>query len=249
MMREKEALPRRKPAYFWWALANLLALCLAVLSWVLCLQIFNHPEVPQNYEILRKLGRVEPPKPLKEMEAPPGESADPRALYVRYATLKKEEMDSLNSSLMRNYLTNLSEPRMIQYVEGEFKVDQVRPLSPKDLVPQGFAVRARAMIPPDEFSAPAPWPVVIEYIFPTSNAESVGWIHAGDQLSVKKFPNAAMVIHVSKLDGEDTPVLCLTVVPVVFGSYQVGPDQSIELEAPASLNPSSILPLFRNQEN
>jgi hypothetical protein len=44
----------------------------------MCLHVFQHPEIPRNYEILRKLGRTEPPVPLKEMEAPAGEAADPR---------------------------------------------------------------------------------------------------------------------------------------------------------------------------
>lgn len=245
MRRDKEPPPKkRSPAYYWWTLANVLALCLAVLSWLLCLHVFEHPEIPRNYELLKKLGRIEPPEPLVEMEAPPGDSADPRAFYRRYAGLMPEDLSRFNAALMRNYLTNLSEPKLIQYAEGDYLVEKVRTLGKDDLFHPGFAIRARAMIAPDEFSKPAPWPVVLEYLFPTTNAEAPGWIAPGDLLTVAKFPNCAMLLHVAKLDGEDTPVICLTVVPVAFGSFKAGNNKHFKLQAPAGLNPAGPLPVF-----
>ncbi|WP_193214658.1 hypothetical protein [Luteolibacter marinus] len=245
MRRDKEPPPKkRSPAYYWWTLANVVALCLAVLSWLLCLHVFNHPEIPRNYELLKKLKRVEPPEDLPEMEAPPGDSADPRAFYRRYAGLSSDELAQFNAALMRNYLTNLKEPKLIQYAEGNYRVEQVRPLGPDDLFHPGFAVRGRAMIAPDEFSKPAPWPVVIEYLFPTDNPEASGWIAPSDLLSVAKFPNCAMLLHVSRLENEDTPVVCLTVVPIAFGTFKAGKDRQFDLKAPAELNPAAPLPAF-----
>lgn len=245
MRRDKEPPPKkRSPAYYWWALANVLALCLAVVSWLMCLHVFKHPEIPRNYEILRKLGRTAPPEPLTEMEAPPGESADPRAFYRRYAGLSEEDLQKLNAALMRNYLLNLKEPKLIQYAEGNYKVQQVRRLGPDDVFQPGFAVKAQAMIAPDEFSEPAPWPVFIEYLFPTDDAAAAGWIAPGDLLAVSKFPNCAMLIHVAKLEGGDTPVVCLTVAPIAFGNFQAGKDRQFKLQAPAALNPAGPLPVF-----
>lgn len=255
MPREKEAPPKkRKPAYFWWTLANVLALCVAILSWLLCLHVFNHPEIPRNYEILRKLGRAQSPQPLKvialpdELPPPQGESADPRALYRRYAALPNDALGRLNAALMRNYLTNLKETKLIQYVEGDYRVDEVRKLTRKDLFSPGVAVKARAMLPPDQASDPAPWPVEIEYLFPTASTEAAGWMSPGDMLTLNKFPNFAMVLHVARLDGEDTPLVRLTVVPVAFGDFTIGPDQKFQLEAPAALHPGGPLPVFRRDE-
>jgi hypothetical protein len=245
MRRDKEPPPKkRSPAYYWWALANVLALCLAVVSWLMCLHIFKHPEIPRNYEILRKLGRTQPPEPLTEMEAPPGESADPRAFYRRYAGLSEKGLQKLNAALMRNYLLNLKEPKLIQYAEGNYKVQQVRRLGPSDIFQPGFAVKAQAMIAPDEFSEPAPWPVFIEYLFPTDEAAAAGWIAPGDLLAVSKFPNCAMLIHVAKLEGGDTPMVCLTVAPVAFGNFQAGKNRQFKLQAPVALNPAGPLPVF-----
>ncbi|MEK7950133.1 hypothetical protein [Luteolibacter soli] len=246
MPRDKQPPPKKKrsPAYYWWALANVVALCLAVLSWLLCLHVFQHPEIPRNYEILRKLKRVEPPLPLPLLQAPPGESADPRAFYRRYAGLSDEDLQTFNAALMRNYLTNLKEPALIQYAEGDYQVQEVRKLGPDDLFHPGFAVRAQAMIAPDEFTKPAPWPVVIEYLFPTDETKAEGWIAAGDQLSVSKFPNCAMLLHVAKVAGEDTPIMVMTVVPVAFGNFEPGKDRKFALKAPTELNPAGPLPVF-----
>jgi hypothetical protein len=245
MRRDKEPPPKKRaPAYYWWTLANVLALCLAVVSWLMTLHVFHHPEIPRNYEILRKLGRTEPPKPLTEMEAPPGEAADPRAFYRRYAGLTGDELQRLNAALMRNYLTNLKEQKLIQYAEGNYRVQEVRRLGEDDLFHPGFAVRAQAMIAPDEFSEPAPWPVLIEYLFPTDAPDAATWISPGDLLAVSKFPNCAMLLHVARIDGGDTPVVCLTVAPVAFGTFQAGKDRQFQLQAPADLNPAAPLPVF-----
>jgi hypothetical protein len=246
MPRDKQPPPKKKrsPAYYWWALANVLALCLAVLSWLLSLHVFRHPEIPRNYEILRKLGRVEPPQPLESMQAPPGESADPRAFYRRYAGLSKDDLATFNAALMRNYLLNLKEPDLIQYAEGDYRVEQVRALGADDLFHPGFAVRAKAMVAPDEFTQPAPWPVVLEYLFPTRDPRAASWIAPGDLLTVSKFPNCAALLHVDRIEGEDTPVMVLTVVPVAFGDFAAGKDRKFTLEAPGSLNPAGPLPVF-----
>jgi len=245
MRRDKEPPPKkRSPAFYWWTLANVLSLCLAVLSWLLCLHVFRHPEIPRNYEILRKLHRTQPPAPLAELEAPPGEAADPRAFYRRYAALSPDDLKLFNAAVMRNYLSNLKEKKLIQYAEGNYRVEEVRKLGPGDLFQPGFAVRAHAMVAPDEFTQPAPWPVVIEYLFPTSDAKAAGWIVPGDMLSISKFPNCAMLLHVARIEGGDTPVMCLTVVPIAFGNFQVGKDRTFTLQAPAELNPAGPLPVF-----
>lgn len=244
--RDKEPPPpkKRPPAFYWWTLVNVLALCLAVLSWLLCLHVFRHPEIPRNYEILRKLHRTTAPLPLTELEAPPGESADPRAFYRRYAALSQEDLAKFNAALMRNYLTNLREPKLIQYAEGNYRVDKVRRLGEDDLFHPGFAVRAQAMVAPDEFTEPAPWPVMIEYLFPTSDEKAPGWIAPGDILSVAKYPNCAMLLHVHRTDSGDTPVVCMTVVPIAFGAFQAGKDRTFKLQAPTELNPAGPLPAF-----
>lgn len=237
---------RRKTHHYWWFLANTLALCAVILSWVLCLHVFGHPEIPRNYEIISKLGRAREPVGFRLQDAPSGEAADPRALYRRYAELDAESIGRLNAALMRNYLNGLEEPGLIQYVEGEFEVVETRPLDASDLFHPGFAVRSRAMIQPDEFSRPQPWPVVIDYLFPTDETYTRDWFVPGDSLSVAKVPNCAMVLHVSRVDSGDTPEVRLTVIPIAMGNYRIGRERTLEIRPPEALNPACRLPPFED---
>lgn len=247
--RDKEPPPKKKrpPAYYWWVLANVLALCLAVLSWLFCLHVFGHPEIPRNYEILRRLHRALPPDDIKLEAAPPGDGADPRAFFRRYASLPDANLKLLNAALMRNYLTRLKEKSLIQYAEGHYRIEKVRTLGPKDLFQPGFAVRAQAMVAPDEFTEAAPWPVMIEYLFPTSDTAAAGYFEPGKILTVSKYPNCAMLIHVARREGEDTPVICLSVVPIAYGEMKAPGGQTFLLEVPKELNPAGPLPPFQEK--
>lgn len=248
MPKEAPVRRRRRGHYYWWTLANVLAACVAILSWVLCLHVFGHPEIPRNYDLLKKLGRTESAVGFSLQEAPPGEAADPRALYRRYAELGDEATARLNRALMRNYLTGLEERGLIQYVEGDFEITHVRELDDGDLFPAGFAVRARAMVRPDEFSEPAPWPVTIDYLFPTRNTVASGWFNPGDRLEVSKIPNCAMLMRVGHSEFDDTPLVRLTVVPIAMGEYRIGKDRSFTIVAPELLNPGARFPIFPEED-
>lgn len=244
-MAEAKPKPRRRRAhYYWWTLANTLMACIAIVSWVLCMHVFGHPEIPRNYEWLRKLGRIDEPVGFALQQAPPGDAADPVALYRRYARLEPEALSRLNAALMRNYLSSLDQSGLIQYLEGSFLIEAVRDLGQTDLFSPGFAVRARAMVQPDEFSEASPWPVEIEYLFPTTHPEASSWFQAGDQLDVAKVPNCAMVLHVARDEAGDTPLVRIACVPIVMGNYQVGDQRSFTLATPTELRPAARFPLF-----
>jgi hypothetical protein len=244
--RTIEAPPPRRPPYFWWLLANALALCFAVVSWTVCLHVFGNPEIPRNYEILRKIGRLPELKRFTVLDAPNGSSRDPKSAYSRFYPRSEEELKRLNSQLIRNYLTNFEKPLILNYIEGDFQVERVRPLEPDDFVSPGFAIRARAMVKPDDFTKPAPYPVIIEYVFPTHDPSPMNAFKPGDILSVQKSPNCAAIVHVERVVEGDDPMVCLTVVPIAYGSYEVGKELSFEIEPPKEVRPAAAFPLFKD---
>jgi hypothetical protein len=240
----EEPAPRR-PFYFWWLLANALALCFAVVSWMVCLHVFGNPEIPRNYEILRKLGRLPTLKRYTVLDVPNGNLLDPKGLYSKFFNITGDQLARVNSQLMRNYLTNFERPLALTYIEGDYQVEKTRVLGKNDFLPAGFAVRARALIKPDDFSKPAPFPVVIEYVFPTQKTSAAREFRAGDILSVKKSPNCAAIVHVERLTENDEQLLCLTVIPIAYGPYRVGDDLTFGIEPPLELKPASGFPVFR----
>jgi hypothetical protein len=243
----EEPAPRR-PAYFWWLLANLLALCFAVVSWTVCLHVFGNPEIPRNYEILRKLGRLPELKRHTVLDVPNGSLLGPKGLYKKFfdEKLSPESLDRLNTIYLRNYLTNFEQPLALTYVEGDYEVEQVRELGASDFLPSGFAVRAHALVKPDDFTMPAPYPVVIEYVFPTLETAAASQFRRGDILSVKKSPNCAAIVHAEKILEGDEPQVCLTVIPIAYGPYRVGDNATFNIEPPVEVRPNATFPVFKH---
>lgn len=237
--------PPRRPAYFWWLLANSLALCFAVISWFVCLDVFGNPDVPRNYRILRKLGRAPVLKKYTINDVPNGNALSPKELYRRYFGAEDKEREKLNSLLLKNYLTNFDRPLLITYVEGEYQVRKVRKLGSGDFFSPGLVVRAQALVKPDDFTKPMPYPVFIEYVFPTSHDEAAESFKIGDILNVKKSPNCAVVLHLSRITSESDPCLLLTVVPILYEKYQIGSTDSFMIEPPQMLRPEAGLPVLK----
>lgn len=246
MPRLQDDPPPRRPQYFWWFVANSLALAFAVLAWAMCLHVFGHPEIPRNHRWLEKLGRAPELKAHTVLSAPNAPALDPRDLYSRFFALDAPSRDRLNAVMLRDYLTNFQRQRSLTYVQGDFRVEAVRVLGAADFIQTGFAVRARAMVKPDDFTEAAPYPVVIEYMFPTSQVHVADHFAPGDVLEVRKSPNCAAILHVGKEFMDDEPVLVLTVVPIAYGSYQLDAANSFAITVPEGVDPGGSLPVFRH---
>lgn len=251
MARSKIAtFARRRPPYFWWILAHALALCFCVLSWILTLDVFRHPERPRYYEILKKIGREPVPQVVTALEAPQGDSIGPEKIYRNYALYalpaNQKKLTKLNTRHLRSYLQNYAETDKPIYIEGYFKVLQVRPLETSDIIFPGFVVRAQAFVLSDKARAPGPYPVLIEYIFPTNNKAAFTWCKPGTELKVKKIPHCAGILHVSHLGTTDEPIINLTVMPLAYGDCEIGENHTLTLEPPTKLNLAAKLPLFPN---
>lgn len=242
--KDDEFIPRR-PAYFWWFLANVLALCFALVSWAVCLDIFGNPENPRNYQILKKLGRLTELKRYTVLDVPNGNALSPTELYGKYFAVDDTKRERLNSLLMRNYMRNFEKTLLLTYVEGDYQVAEVKPLTKSDFLYPGFAIRAQALVKPDDFTQPVGFPVVIEYIFPTDDESAVGRFSPGDVLEVSKNPNCAAVVHVSKVVVDEEQALQLTVIPIAYGPYRIGKEKSFSIEPPTLLNPAAQLPIWK----
>jgi hypothetical protein len=236
--------PRKRPPIFWWLLANLLALSFAVVSWTVCLHVFGNPEIPRNYEIMRRLGRLPELSRYTVLTVPNGNLLDPKGLYSRFFQLKGDDLTRFNSRLMRNYLMNFERPLALTYIEGEYRVEKVRTLQGKDFLKNGFVVRARAMVKPDDFSKPVPFPVLIDYVFPTADAGAANEFRPNDVLSIKKSPNCAAIVHVARVMEDDEQVLCLTIIPIAYGPYRIGESMSFQIEPPKTVQPGAKFPCF-----
>ncbi len=246
MPRTVEEPPPRRPAYFWWLLANALALCFAIISWAVCLHVFGNPELPRNYEILGKLGRLPVLKKYGQTDVPNGNAMAPKELYKRYFGYTEDVRLKANSLLLRNYMTNFDRSVLLTYAEGDYVVKESRKLGSNDFFDPGVAVRLQAMVKPDDFTKAMPYPVFIDYLVPTAEQDAAGSLKPGDQVTIRKSPNCAAVIHVSRTISEEEPALLLTVVPIAYGLHQIGDGEPFKIEPPLKLRPGSGFPAFKD---
>ena len=246
--REKkkfEEMAPRRPAYFWWFLANTLALCFAIVSWFVCLQVFGNPEMPRNYALLKRLGRLPELKRYTALDAPNGNALLPNELYAKFFGVSDEKRARLNALLLRNYMRNFEKTPLLTYIEGDYQVSDVKRLEPSDFFFPGFAIRAQARVKLDDFTEAVGFPVVIEYIFPTKVGAAPEFFQVGDVLEVTKNPNCAAVVHVSKIIADEEPALQLTVIPIAYGPYRIGKGEPFSIEPPTELNPAASLPIWK----
>ncbi len=249
MPRTVEEPPPRRPAYFWWLLANALALCFAIVSWMVCLNVFGSPEMPRNYNILEKLGRLPVLKRYTLTDAPNGNARVPKELYKHfgkyYVVYTPEDRDKANGLLLRNYLRNFDNSALLTYVEGDYLIKEVRKLGGSDFFDPGIAVRAQAMVKPDDFTKAVPYPVFIDCLYPTAQTEAIDSFKPGEILTFKKSPNCMAVIHVSQVISEEDPALLLTVVPITTTFHHVGESEPFMVEAPLKIRPGMGMPAFK----
>ncbi len=240
---------KSRPPYFWWTLAHGLALCFCALSWLITLYIFQNPELPHNYSILRAI-HCAPKLPIfTALEAPTGSSMRPELLYRHFAAYAGKEnankLKMLNQHLMRAYIQNYEEAEKPRYLEGDYRVLQTRALTPQDFIYPGIVVRAHALVQPDKLRPPGPYPVLVEYVFPCDQKAALTWFKPGDIMNVQKIPNCATVLHVSHLGTVDEPIVNITVMPLVYGEYRIGEQRVLQLMPPEALNLKGKFPLMQ----
>jgi len=151
----------------WWVLAYMLAIGIALLTWSWCYNVFTFPEKEQNFNLLNKLGYIEEIEAYTPLNAPPAPAANARYLYELFAKLDDNNIEKLNTELLRSYISNYKDAPVYRYLEGEFRIISVRPLEEDDFLYPGLLIQARAYIKAEANDISSPYPLVIDYYIPT----------------------------------------------------------------------------------
>ncbi len=228
---------KRRPPMFWWFLANVVAIALAITSWQVCLNLFRDPTHPTSYQLMLKVGRIQPLEKFTPTTAPsPRKTSTPLSLEAEFQRYREEELKVLNQELKRAYLTNYRKNLFLTYVTGEFQVIETRPLTEDDFFPSGTVVRAQAMVRPDDLADPIPYPVFIEYLLPGTTPLSQAYAPK-DILELKKIPHCAAVLNVGEIGHDRGTALYLSIIPLCAPEKEVTP--------PEAANVAAAFPVFQ----
>ncbi|MFV1994232.1 MAG: hypothetical protein ACC661_02255 [Verrucomicrobiales bacterium] len=215
-----------------WAILIILMLAMNAAVWTFSLLVFGYPEKPFNYRFLQRIDKLDAIETFPVLDAPEGKFFSPRQLYETYYAHSEEHLKALNGVLLRDYIRNYEEAGPVVYVRGTFRIFQVRELTPDDLFPEGIILRGIYRDYPQ---------VIIEYVMPSTDVPAEHF-KVGDDLGidVKGASTFAAVIHIGKLPEYK---YCFTLVPLVYGSYELPGGGAVELSPPQSLNISAPLPI------
>ena len=227
----------------WWTIAGVVIVTFAILSWSGCYYLFNYPEVPKNFKILKKIGRIGEITPFTAFDAPPTSSATPADLYELFYSLDEEKIKQFNKMLKRGYITNYQKIPVYRYLKGEFRIIETRKLTGKDFISPGILIKARAYVKPDKNSLSSPYPLIIDYIIPTDVENAQNHFNPGDLMELTKGNHCASIVHVKKEGRAEDPTLRCLIIPLAYNHY-ISPDKvEIPMTAPTSINVETPFPM------
>ncbi|MDB4652966.1 hypothetical protein OAE39_01690 [Akkermansiaceae bacterium] len=239
-----EDLPKKRAPLFWWFLANILAITFAIISWIVCLNLFRDPTNPTSYKLMMKVGRLEAPAAFSLRDTPvPQQGSDPKELEAQFQSYSRSDLETLNKELRRAYLTNFEKPKFLTYVTGEYRVIGVEKLTEDDFLSPGIVVKAQALIRPDVVADPLPYPVFIECLFPSKDA-TIESFQVGNTLMLEKQRNCAAILNVGETVFEDRKTVFVTVVPLAAVEQTTESGSTFKITPPAMANPEASLPAF-----
>lgn len=235
---------RRDNGLFWWTILITLLMGVATFCWFFSIMVFKYPEKPFNYRLLTKLEKLERiakfdplagaaillPDGTPVQRLPNGTFHNARDLLNKYYNYNPDQLRVTNSVLKRSYILNYADENPV-YVKGTYSVVLVRPLTASDLVDSGWIVRARSVDLED---------VEVELLLPGAKASAAPY-QEGETFTLDNKSSFCSVIHV--LRNQDADGLCATVVPIAYGSFNLGNQKTLSIAPPSLLNVEAPLPV------
>ena len=226
-----EATAKKRPPFFWWTLVNTFAIALAIASWLICLNLFEDPTHPLSYQMMLKVKRLEPLEDFTPNTAPsPSHASDPTSLEAEFQRFSQEDLDLLNQEYLKAYLTNYEKGKHLIYVTGDYQILTVRKLQSSDLLSSGAVLKAQALVRPGDLADPLPYPLFIEVFYPGDPALAEKF-QVGETLTLKRSPDSAAIINVSRQEADGRKALFFTLVALATDDPRVFPPKSVRVDA------------------
>ena len=231
---------KRGDNLFLWTVFLLLLVGVSMVCWIGSYVIFNRPELPVSYRLLRKLHKIDLPQRFPVNAAPTGEFLTPEKLYAKYNALAPSALRELNKTLERNYLRNYPPgSQSVSYVTGRFTILNSYQLRPTDFIPTGVVILGVSTEQPK---------LLIEHIYSANSSVAPlvkENLQTGMDVDFRRTYDLTAVLHVTKLA---TGHIQLTAVPINYGSYAfTGASGGFSLEPPLELHVAAGWPIIRQE--
>lgn len=233
----REGKPNRGPEtnLLSWILVILLLTAVAIVAWIFPAYVFRNPHIAFNYELLRKIDKLEPLEQFSSTKPPKQRERHfytAREIFEKESGRPADQLVVMNDLQKRLYVQNFEGGDMVGFMWGEFEVVDSRVLGEDDLFP-GLALLAKSKEFPNtllEYLLPIPVPFENPY-------------KKGHVLNITKGGDLCAILHLTQLSGDklSATVLCLTYAVPVF------PDQDLPVAVPENLNLRANWPVFSSE--
>ena len=232
----REGVAKKRPgaSVLAWTLVILLLSAMAIFSWLFPAYVFRNPHIPFNYELLRKIGKLDDIKVFSATRLPP--QRDPtfftaRELFARESGRPADQLAVINELQLRLYVQNYATyEAMLGFITGDFEVIETRKLGKEDLFP-GLALRARS----EEFPN-----TILEYLLPVPG-EFDNPYEVGHRLKIKTGGDLAAILHLERLPRDR---LSVSAIPLTYADRAFPDGRLLDVESPRRLNLRAEWPVF-----
>jgi len=222
---------------FGWTIFIFLLIGLVFLCWMGSYYIFAHPESVGNYNLLKRLHKIDPPQRFELTEAPRGEFLKPGQLLQRFGAMPASELHRTNENLLRAFILNYHQIRtLVPYAVGTYRVIGTASLSDDDFCGSGLVALLQAVEQPE---------VLLEQLF-TADTKNMPYLQLalgkGMEIKLEKPLDLSAVIHIDRLPDNR---IKLTTMPLLYGRYGAGKGTvSFSLTPPDFLNLKAGVPVL-----
>ena len=219
-----------------WILVILFLTAMAIFSWIFPAYVFRNPHIPLNYDLLQKIGRLEPLKAFSPSAPPESDRRirpkfhTARELFQDESGRPEDQRAIMNDFQKRLFIQNYEDGEMLGYITGPFSVLESRVLGDGDLFP-GIAVRAISQEYPN---------VVLEFLMPIAG-EITNPYQPGDTLDLKPGGDLAAILHLTLLPEAR---LSVTAMSLRYTDRSYSKEVGLDIEVPKAVNLRAQWPVF-----
>ncbi len=216
-----------------WGMWILFLTALAIFSWLFPAYVFRNPQIPFNYQLLQKIGKLEEIKAFSERQPPPQSERKffkATELFEQVSGRPADKLALINDLQKRLYIQNYQTGEMLGYVTGRFRVLATRPLTKEDFF-TGIAVRMQSVVFPN---------VEIEYLIPTTESSAIPY-ETDTEVEISTSGHLAVILHMTHLPNDR---LRFSVVSLCYENIRISEESEITVAPPSAVNLRAEWPAF-----
>ncbi len=198
--KKKAPAPKVNHNIFWWLTSLILSACLALVSWSFFTKIYQLPELPSHYKLLKKFNQLKDPVELSyEDIRSMGTSINVEEFQDKFHNLELHHLSYLNQTFIRNHLRCYQHPEEVLFIEGRFRIKSILKCSENNLITEGFRIQLESLFHSEVLRETKPYPFYVNIYYPASTLPEA--LKVGKEWTLSKRKQGLVIIQIQEFKG------------------------------------------------